>query len=202
MDTGYEIAQKRIATEADLQTGFLDLGRLGLRSLPPELFDLVGLRGLCLGRNHRRGEEVVDAESDLAVNDGQALLPSLARFADAGSPKELWLDGIGINVDALEVLKAFNSLELLDICGNSIAHLGPLAGLEALTTLDCSRTQVVDLGPLAGLEALTTLTCSYTQVVDLGPLAGLEALTTLNCSGTQVVDLGPLAGLEALTTLN
>ena len=37
---GESIARQRIAAEAEARTGFLDLGGLGLTTLPPELFEL------------------------------------------------------------------------------------------------------------------------------------------------------------------
>src|SRR5262249_37046582 len=57
---GLTIARERIAREAEERTGFLDLGRLGLSSLPDELLALKHLRGLNLGRayydeKHARG---------------------------------------------------------------------------------------------------------------------------------------------------
>ena len=46
---GLTIACRRIAEEAEAQTGFLDLGGLGLATLPPELFRLRHLREFNLG---------------------------------------------------------------------------------------------------------------------------------------------------------
>ena len=46
---GERIARQRIAEEAEQRTGFLDLGVLGLTTLPPELFGLTHLRVLNLG---------------------------------------------------------------------------------------------------------------------------------------------------------
>ncbi len=46
---GESIARQRIAEEAERRTGFLDLGGLGLTTLPPGLFELRHLRGLNLG---------------------------------------------------------------------------------------------------------------------------------------------------------
>ena len=51
---GLAIARKRIAEEAEAQTGFLDLGGLGLTALLPELFRLRHLRELNLGAGIRR----------------------------------------------------------------------------------------------------------------------------------------------------
>ncbi len=46
---GERIDRQRIAEEAEQRTGFLDLGALGLTTLPPELFGLTHLRVLNLG---------------------------------------------------------------------------------------------------------------------------------------------------------
>lgn len=43
---GLVIARQRIAEEAKARTGFLDLGGLGLTTLPPELYGLRQLQSL------------------------------------------------------------------------------------------------------------------------------------------------------------
>jgi hypothetical protein len=46
---GERIALERIAEEAEARTGFLDLGRLGVKALPEALFALKHLARLNLG---------------------------------------------------------------------------------------------------------------------------------------------------------
>jgi len=170
---GEKIARERIAQEAERRTGFLDLGGLGLTTLPEELFGLRHLRELNLGSGWRLKDgswQEVYSPSDSSV-PGNNVTATLARLSE---------------------LPEFRTLSVAD---TPIADLTPLRCLTALQSLDCGGTQVADLTPLAGLLALQTLYCGGTRVADLTPLAGLLALETLDCRSTPVADLTPLAGL-------
>src|SRR4051794_1792710 len=109
---GLAIARSRIAEEKGKQTGFLDLGRLGLTELPEELFELEYLWGLNLGHMWRDDQDKShEAESNLAPN----------RLAQE-----------------LIHLQRFPRLRLLSVVQIDISELGPLSGLSALQSLDCS----------------------------------------------------------------
>ena len=175
---GMTIALQRIAEEAERQTGFLDLGGLGLTTLPDPLFKLRHLRRLNLGVG-------------IAPENGRYYSPVIraAQFF-----KRNTLSG------TLEGLRRLPDLIALSVFGTDITDLAPLAGLAALQTLDCRFTQVSDLAPLAGLAAIQTLDCSYTQVSDVAPLAGLVALQRLNCNNCPLTSL-PVA-VRNLPNLN
>ncbi|MFZ6180425.1 hypothetical protein [Nannocystis pusilla] len=98
-------------------------------------------------------------------------------------------------------LECAAGLRIVNLVGQDVTDLGPLAGLQKLESINVGVTQVVDLGPLAGLPALQFLDVSSTAVADLGPLAGLGALEFLDISSTEVDSLGPLAGLSGLRQL-
>ena len=89
----------------------------------------------------------------------------------------------------------------LDLWGNEIADVAPLAGLTSLTELDLTHNEIVELGPLAGLTALTSLDLWGNEIADVAPLAGLASLTELDLTRNEIVELGPLAGLTTLTSL-
>jgi internalin A len=180
---GLTIARERIAREAEERTGFLDLGRLGLSSLPDELLALKHLRGLNLGRayydeKHARGLSPHPvwhrSASSLADNSVAAHLGRLADLPE---------------------------LEVLGLCETDLSDLGPLRHLPNLHTLDCSCTEVSDLGPLQHVPNLHSLFCWQTQVSDLGPLRHVPNLRTLFCWQTQVSDLGPLQHVPNLHML-
>ncbi len=171
---GLTIARERIAREAEERTGFLDLGRLGLSSLPDDLLALKQLRGLNLGRayydeKHARGlsPHPVWHRSASSLTDN-SVAAHLGRLAD------------------------LPQLEVLGLCQTDLSDLGPLRHLPNLHTLDCSCTQVSDLGPLRHVPNLHLLQCSNNQVRDLGPLQHVPNLHWLLCASTQVSDLGPL----------
>ena len=175
-EKGMRIALERIAREAEERTGFLDLGWLGLKTLPEALFGLRHLRSLNLGAAYvDEAGRWLYAASNIAANDiGLELL----RLAGLPELQALWL------------------------WATPWYDLSPLSGLAALQTLHCGWNQVADLSPLSGLAALQTLHCGNTQVADLSPLSGLGALQTLHCSSTRVADLSPLSSLKNLQDLN
>src|SRR5204862_7328431 len=82
---GLTIARERIAEEARVRTGFLDLGVLGLDELPAELFVLTHLRRLNLGdRYFDEAGGYVEAASDIAPNWLDSQLHRLAVLPDLG----------------------------------------------------------------------------------------------------------------------
>jgi Leucine-rich repeat (LRR) protein len=115
---GSAIARERIAREALDQTGFLDLGRLGLTSLPEELFRLTHLRRLNLGSGIRdESGQWQQSSADLSPNRIEAFLSSLAQLPE---------------------------LEALSVNGIDLASLAPklrfaAACVERTTTTPCPR---------------------------------------------------------------
>ena len=214
---GLTIARQRIAHEAEAQTGFLDLGMLGLTELPEEIFRLKHLRRLNLGNfddtfgrslaypltaqisiKHYL-ECLVEFPDIIRLYLIKFELKDLDRIAILQNLHELYCSET--QVSDLRPLAAIANLQVLDCSSTQVSDLGPLAGLANLQSLLCYGTEVSDLGPLAGLANLQSLLCYGTKVSDLGPLAGVSNLQTLDCSITPVSDLGPLAGLANLKKL-
>src|SRR5258707_981809 len=87
---GFSIALERIAREAEEKTGFLDLGRLGLTTLPDALFGLSHLRRLNLGEGYwdetGRWIENGTIQQDNSIDLAQLkCLPSLQWLNCAGT---------------------------------------------------------------------------------------------------------------------
>lgn len=167
-----EEARRLIAEERERQTGFLDIGNLGLTELPTELFDLTQLKSLVVGDSYFRPDTGWHTSMNKHLPNAIRSLPT--AIADLRHLKDLSLSG--------------NPVESLDL----------LEGLGTLTSLDCSGTRVTDLWPLRSLLALELLSCSRTSVADLGPLQELRGLRWLECRATSVSDLGVLRRLSAL----
>jgi len=104
-------------------------------------------------------------------------------------------------IASLEGAQYLTGLTFLDLGGNQISDVSPLAGLTKLTYLGLNLNQVSDVSPLAGLTNLTYLGLNRNQVSDVSPLAGLTNLTELALYQNQVSDVSPLAGLTNLTSL-
>ena len=101
-------------------------------------------------------------------------------------------------------------LEHLDLHGNNITDVSPLAGLMQLTNLNLHRNNITDVLPLAGLTQLKHLNLGGhnnwnpggNTISDISPLAGLTQLTNLSLDGNNISDLSPLVGLTQLTDLS
>ena len=88
------------------------------------------------------------------------------------------LEGLDINDDMLEDIHFAHLTDLkeLDLSGNQIVHVTPLATLTGLKHLSLQNNQIVDFGPLKSLVQLTTIGLRYNQKVDV---CALEYLTHL-----------------------
>lgn len=108
----------------------------------------------------------------------------------------------GAQVRSLDGLERLTSVQRIDLTGQDVADLRPLAALTRLTSLRLTNNpRVADLSPLAGLP-LDDLGLSGTGVRDLGPLAGTTSLRFVGLGGTGVSDLSPLVGSTGLIELD
>ena len=105
-------------------------------------------------------------------------------------------------VHSLEGIRCVFALENLQMPGQEIENLSPLAGLERLEVLHLPNNNIADLGPLASVDTLLWLEIRSNEVADLSPLASLPNLQTLDVDGNYVADLSPLAELMALEYLS
>ncbi len=148
----------------------------------------------------RRNEPEVALLQEL--NAARSGVANLAGLEMASGLKSLDLGGNRIT--DLTPLAALDGLTTLILSGNpNLENLAPLASLTRLGHLDLSSNRrITDLTPLSGLALLETLRLDRTGASDLMPLAGLVRLKTLNLSwNRQIVDLSPLSGLTLLETL-
>ena len=93
------------------------------------------------------------------------------------------------------------NLGYLNVGGNQIHDIHPLASLTHLTGLSLWNNQTQDVTPLANLTNLTYLNLAHNRVETLEPLAGLIHLDTLDLYDCQVKDITPIANMTALKTL-
>ena len=93
------------------------------------------------------------------------------------------------------------NLHYLNLGGNQIRDIRPLAVLISLTGLSLYNNPVEDIAPLANLTKLTYLNLAHNGIETLEPLAGLIHLQTLDLFDNRIKDITPLANLTALTTL-
>ena len=94
------------------------------------------------------------------------------------------------------------NLVALNVNGNAIGDLGPLAALSELKRLHLGHNGITDISPISGLTHLQHLHLHNNAISDINPPArDWFNLATLNLARNRVADLSPLAGLGKLTRL-
>ena len=93
------------------------------------------------------------------------------------------------------------NLGYLNVGGNQIRDIRPLAGLISLTGLSLYANPVEDIAPLANLTDLTYLNLAHNGVESLEPLVGLIHLQTLDLFDNRIKDISPIANMTALILL-
>jgi hypothetical protein len=83
------------------------------------------------------------------------------------------------NNDAEMVGKELLKMNKLDLYGNQIVDVAPLATLVHLTVLYLCGNQIVDVAPLATLVNLTVLWLGENQIIDTTPLRSLPETTQI-----------------------
>ena len=112
------------------------------------------------------------------------------------------------NLAGLE--SAATTLTLLNLDGNAISDLTPLASFFQLTELKLNNNRISDLAPLASLVRLTELELNNNSISDLAPLASLNqlaalsgmGLTELKLNGNSISDISPVTDMISLIGLD
>ena len=102
----------------------------------------------------------------------------------------------------VSALAGLTGLEVLDLSGNAVADVWPLAEQLSLRRLDLSDNRITDLSALAGLARLEVLLLDGNAVADLAPLSQLPRLAHLGLSRNGIGDVTLLADLPALERLD
>ncbi len=105
------------------------------------------------------------------------------------------------DIHSLEGLQYCVSLHRLNLLGNSVTDLGPLASLVQLSDLDASDNQISDLGPLTDLTAMMNLNLSGNAIQSIAALQRMESLNFLWLDRNQITNIAPVAGCWRLNHL-
>lgn len=109
-------------------------------------------------------------------------------------------------IQSLQDLTHFTSLQRLVIRGHAFDDLSPLAALTSLTHLDLAygdgSLSTCDLTPLTALPFLATLDLTSNGIARLSLSGPLPALHTLNLRRNAISDITPLSQLTALQRLD
>ncbi|WP_404347995.1 leucine-rich repeat domain-containing protein [Sutcliffiella horikoshii] len=107
----------------------------------------------------------------------------------------LYASWMGIKkLDGIEY--AMNLLDL-DVSGNEIKDLSPLAGMESLYSLNLSDNLITDISALKDLY-ISYLDLSVNPISDISDLSGLPDLETLYLHHTNITDISVLLELDYL----
>ena len=105
----------------------------------------------------------------------------------------------------------FTALEELDLMGNRINDLSPVAALKNLKKLNVARNFTImtgdrekglDISPLGALPLLEELDASYDLITDVSALASLKSLKWLDIQNNRLTSLEGLENCKALEYLN
>ena len=105
-------------------------------------------------------------------------------------------------IEDISGIERFYNLSELQLSGNYIADIVPLASLKKLRVLNLDLSPVIDLTPLSSLTSLENLSIMEGFVKDVTALAPLTRLTNLDLGDNLVLDVTPLASLTLLVTLD
>ena len=176
--------------------------------------------GIAIGG--RGGQAAVDADGE-EIQLVEAEVPSITiRGVEYSTDlTELDLSGMGLNDADIEPLHYMVNLTGLNLAGNDLTDLSPLAPLTNLKSLRLGgfsetdtygdNIHLSDLSPLSDLTNLERLYLSRQSAIsDLSPLQNLTNLKKLEMAGQRynyrgdgpITDLGPLAGLTKLESLD
>ncbi len=155
---------------------------------------------LLIPHAHAQVVSIPDPNLERAIQE-ELGIPAAAPVTQ---PELLQLTGLtatDIGITDLTGLEYATNLGYLDVGGNQIRDIRPLAELINLTGLSLANNPVEDIAPLANLINLTSLNLAGNGLENLEPLAGLVQLQRLDLFHNRIKDLTPLASLTALTDL-
>lgn len=130
---------------------------------------------------------------------GRSVPTDLTGLEHATNLKHLNLSGNSI--DDLTPIAGLTTLISLSLYSNEFSSLTPLEGLTNLKSLDLSANGINDITSLKGLTNLVELFIQLNEIQDITPLKDLTNLETLYLTENNVVDISTLAGLINLTDL-
>ena len=101
----------------------------------------------------------------------------------------------------LQGLEAATNLEYLDIGGNPLSELAPLAGLPRLVRLFAWECRIGDITPLSNLTTLKYLDLNVNRIVDISAITNLTGLIELVLANNPISNISPLTNMVQLHTL-
>ena len=197
-----ELAQQLIEKERETRSGYLDLGKCGLRKMP-DLSDMDWLETLILSNEWWDWEQRTWGYSPNTGDRNNLTTPIADNFPK--NLKKLVLGGGSGNnweIKDTRFLSNLTALTTLDLRSNQISDVSFLSSLTEMKKIDLRHNQISDVSFLSSLSGLTTLCLSYNQISDVSFLSSLSGLTTLDLGFNQISDVSFLAKLTQLNKID
>lgn len=180
----------------------LNMSHNKLSSVPPELFELPGLKKVdfsfnCLSSlpdNVGYAPELVH----LSLNDNRfaTLPPSLDQLGS--------LQVLEVNNNDLQELPRLQARQLvkLTLNNNQLRQLPPMRGLQQLQSLEVTKNQLSELPSFEGLSKLTLLDVSFNRLSHIPPLPKECKLAQVSLANNSLKSCGELSVCAQLSTLD
>ena len=143
------------------------------------------------------GDAAYQADEDMKLSYNKGFTDVEVYFGDYDGESHQVTRG---NIVSLEEISLLKNLRRLDIVMQNIDDLSPIADLP-LEELNIAGNAISDLSPLAGMNTLVHLNIDYNPVEDITPVAQLGNLVLFSASDTVIADVTPLGGLYHLEYL-
>ena len=125
--------------------------------------------------------------------------PTLESLTEVARETSIRLAKKGLT--ELAPIQRFDQATGVNIAGNQIEDLSPLAALPRLRELSAEDNLITSLEPLRGCRHLEELDVARNRLRSLSGVEALEGLVELCLKGNEVEDLGPLTGKTRLESL-
>lgn len=183
----------------------IDLGRCGLKKIPPALFNCDWIEILVLSNEWWDSDrkEWIKSKNDGPPNRIVSIPEGLTRLRKL---KTLIMGNENIlhrpQIYGLGYLRYFSRLEVLDLSFNRIYSAEKLLGLLSLKKLNLSGTAIKNFGLLVRNRQLRELNLSYNKVSGLGYLKDLKKLKALSLDHCRINRINFLRDFKTLKTLS
>ena len=154
-------------------------------------------------RDGSRGVIIPDANLRAAIEDALGKATG-APITQAEMAKLTLFQESRKGIKRLTGLESATNLTVLNLAGNNISNLSPLASLTNLErlSLQSMTTSLSDISALANLTNLEFLNLTNNNITDISALTNLTKLTELYVGQNNIADISALAGLTNLTELS
>lgn len=151
-------------------------------------------------RNNEEPLVEKDVQTISTIHGKNAGITNLAGLEKCFALAELDLEGNAIaDVSPIAGLK---NLQSVNLAGNKIKDVAPLKDLTRLQYLHLAGNEVADINALAAMENMRSLYLSENQIKDISVVAKLPKIWSLYLDGNPVADLKPLSGLRFLSSVD